>query len=285
MPVERKSLKLEAPRQRRIGSAYQLLKDGATKADVIAFMTKNTSITEFYAQRIVNKAESLLEINIERDLDVVTSVHAKRYDLLYENAKNLHQEWIKYPQEKEDYIHNNSIIEQYKVVLKALHQKERIYSLHSADASRIITDVYFEQKKNESKIIEGQIDRYFDYNKLTPNELEEMVEILEKAVYREEEKVKAPDRSKETITSTPVADEEVENHMLVPRKPGIQEINIKTQKQSVLELPPHLAEKQKSTNEVRESLKEAMMAKIKKTYEKQDEGRGKNNVKSGFKQN
>jgi hypothetical protein len=270
-----------SPRDRRLGTTYQLLKDGATKKDVVDFIKSKNNFSESYAVKLVEKASSLLEIQVERDIHVVVAVHARRYDKIYEESEDLYKEWIKYPSQKEDYLHNSAIIEQYRIVLKAMLQKERVYDLHNKDAHQLIADNYFKVKDEESYRVANNIDKFFDYDRINVDELAEIVDIMESAIEKEEEKVKAPDGSKETQTSTPPADQELEDEMKVKGMPQIQEYNFKQQQKP--SLPPHLAEKQKSANEVRESLKEAMLAKIKKTYEKQDETRDGDNLKDGFK--
>ncbi len=268
-----KDHELKAMRDRRVCSIYQLLKDGMKTMDAIRMMVEKTKISEGYAMKIADEAGKLLSQDIERDADVLIALHSRRYDKIYQATKDLYKEWIKFPQEREDFAHNLFIINEYKTALQALRQKERLYNLHSADVKDLISQIYYDTDEKEDRV-ETLIEKHINFTALTIQDLVDITGILEKTMIIKEKKVgvRVPDGSVETINTTPPVDRIDEEKSLTIRSNPIVDytiINKVTPKQAAKDL-----------NDIREKLRLSIIRKVELTYQEADKGVRENKDKN-----
>ena len=282
---EQKKPKKQHHRTMRIATAYQLLKEGMTQGQVTALFTKELGITEASAMQMVYDAYNLSRYAIERDPEVIRAIHTARYDKIFRDNKTLYLEWVKFPHERGDFIHNNEIINTYKNVLRGLYRKEKILGMHQAEAVEIIADVFFnpDEKRLREKTKKDALETRLDYDNLELSDLDRLVTLLDKTFKRQDhyEPGLAPDGSVEYVAET-IQEKDPQKSMEVPVAPDINKVSVDKYR-----LNKKLQEAQKSEGDIRELLRESMRKKIEETYGKLDEtrdNRGKNfNVVDGNK--
>lgn len=272
-------------RTMRIGTAYQLLKEGMTQNQVAKLFTKEFGITEASAIQMVYDAYNLSKYAVERDPEVIRSIHTSRYDKLFSDNKDLYKEWIKFPQERGDFAHNAEILSIYKNVLKAMLRKEKILGMHATEAAEVIADVFFNPDEKVAKEKEKQdyVNKALDYDTMEFKDLDRLVNLLDKTFSKKDsfDPAPAPDGSVEYDAET-ITEVDPQKSMEVSPAPDITRTSV-----TKYRLDQKLEDHKKSETDVKELLRESMRKKIEEAYGKVDQGRdnkGKNlNVVDGNK--
>ena len=254
-------------------TAYSLLKGGMTTAEVSTFLIKRHNINPSSILGHIYDAKKLLEIEVERDPEILRQKHIDTYKSILKKNKDLYKQWIFSPQDASDLMHNSAIIQGYRDSLKAIMRIEGLYNLHSTGAVEVIAKTYFDKAEDNSSV-DVKAYKLLDYNLLSEEEMVELLGILEECVVKDEEEdqsaIKAPDGSKEVRTKPVNIDDPMYSKEI--RKGGsenIVEYRIKQGTHTDLTALP----KGKTLKEVNESLLMTMMQKAGVTYRKQDKDR------------
>jgi len=256
--------------------AYLKLKEGIRPIKVVENLIYKHAYKKNTAMLMVHEAANRLKQETVRDAQAIVALHDLQYDdIIYKNVK-AYNNWIEQPQSKRDYAINYSVIEQLKTALNALKQKERMLGLHKKDAK-----LKYSASLAQDFEVAIEVDEY-DVSDLTFEEQVELLGLIKKCKigYEEIQSSYGLIRVDNSIEDANVEEDKESKRLEDMKRMDVYDVsNIVTTQEvesdivSLGSVVIHdevkgVEDKSLSSEDVAEKLKNAMIEKIKKKYER-----------------
>lgn len=153
-------LTMGASKKQKIEETYLILKKGFAYNDIVDWLISiGTSIRS--SKTIIKEAWKLVDNELFRDVDIIMGVHTQRYENIWKHHHDAYKTFIEHPEEKHEFAHNAQIVSNYRNVLRALFQKERLLGLHSREVTVVLSHFQAKFRQKEGPGTPGTIDTKF----------------------------------------------------------------------------------------------------------------------------